>query len=85
MASRVRLPNKTLWALEDLLALHVDLHKTTGEILQWIECQQAISRSTADRRLAELGELSHLVARLLHTVQEMERITRLARIGEYES
>ena len=70
MPSRTRLPNKTIWALEDIIALCQTARR---------DLDQAIKQ--AEKHMNPV--LLTAVARLSQRVAEIEALARDARQGEY--
>ena len=82
---RVRLPDKTIYSLRDLLALSIEGRADMQEILYWIDRERIDAKGRYDAaRLSRLGELSHIVAHLALVVGDIERMTGDARLGLYE-
>jgi len=81
---RVRLPNKTAWALDDILADARRTRALLSEILVWTAHEADDARLIFDKpRQARLAQLNHIVARLALAVAGLERTAVDARHGEY--
>jgi hypothetical protein len=72
MASKTRVANKTLWALEDLAAA------TAVAWDAWRICQERAKKLMDPLLLASLGDVSEQLGRI-------ERKVRMARAGEYQA
>jgi len=70
MATKTRIPNKVIWALEDILALSYDSRRDWSRALEYAQKAQ------------DPGLLLAL-ARLRDSLARIEQIARLARQGEY--
>lgn len=82
---RVRLPNKTQWALRSILDAAQEGRAQMQEILDWIKVERLDAKGRYDTaRLVRLGELDGIVAQLALNVAELERLAGDARIGIYE-
>jgi hypothetical protein len=83
-ATRLRLPNKTQWALDDMLRHAKEGREGMQTMLEWIERERLDAKGHYDTpRLARLGELSHIVAGVALHVGELERLASDARAGIY--
>lgn len=82
---RVRLPNKTQWALRAMLDAAQKGRALMEEIRKWIKREELDAKGRYDSaRLERLGELNGYVADLALHVGELERLASDARVGLYE-
>lgn len=82
---RVRLPNKTQWALRDMLHAAQQGRVKMEEMRRWIKQEELDAKGRYDTaRLARLGELNGIVADLALHVSALERLAADARMGIYE-
>lgn len=70
MVSKTRLANKTIWALEDIIALSIEARKA------WQKAMERAERSMDVALMASLATMSDRLA-------EIERKAREARQGDY--
>jgi hypothetical protein len=70
MASKTRLANKTIWALENIVAVTMDGRE------HWRTAFQRAERAMD-------ANMMHALAGLRDDLAEIERIARMARNGEY--
>lgn len=83
--SRVRVPNKIQWSLDEMITRLSNARADMDAIIDWIEHQRAESRLNMDKRsMAQLGELSHHISRLALRLSESEILARDARRGEFD-
>lgn len=81
-SNRVRLPNKTQWALDDLGAAQIEARRIMGEILNWTAHQRTEAGLNMDKaRMANIGKLDHHIAALALLLAEMERVVSDAKQG----
>ncbi len=86
MSSRVRVPNKAGWALDECLTDHDPaVNCLLDDLIRHIECEREAARSRYDKpALIRQGDMLLAVTRLQQHAGRLATLHRLARANEYD-
>lgn len=85
MATKVRVPNKAGWALDEAIELDAEMAELLCELLDWLEVEGEIARNKFDTKAQlRIAKALHALARLKFHQGRLVVLHRLARQNEYD-
>lgn len=85
MTTKVRVPNKAGWALDEALEHDPDIAELLEQLLNQIERERAAAKNRYDKNAQlRLADLMHTAAQLQRLCSRLAALHHLARQNEYD-